>query len=185
MAGWLTTALARWGRPIDLPSAARAASDVLVELVAELLERLRHPVRAPLAVPAVGLQVIQQAWVGVIDHVAEDVEVVSGLVKRRDLDRRHDPDAEPGGCVDRLLHPVDAVVVAERHQLHAGRGGRLDDLGLPAAPRRNGRSDSAGRKWEDRLTRRPSLERWPNCYKGGRLRSHWLTTITKESDDEC
>ena len=106
----------------------------LVELVAELLQRLRHPVRASLAVLAVGLQALQQVRVGVIDHVPKDVEVVPGLVERRDLDRGHDPDAEPAGCVDRLLDAVDAVVIAQRHQLDAGRGGGLDDLASRERP---------------------------------------------------
>ena len=38
------------------------------------------------------------------------------------------------GRVDRLLDAVDAVVIAQRHQLDAGRGGGLDDLASRERP---------------------------------------------------
>ena len=71
------------------------------------------------------LQALAQDGVGVIDHVAEHVQVLPGGVHRGDLDRRGQPQPEFGRGPSRLLHAVHAVVVAQGEQLDAGlRGGR-------------------------------------------------------------
>ncbi len=111
MAGCETTACARWGRPIDLPCAARSLQQGLVELVAELADRLGHRLGAPLAVCAVVAQPLAQARVEIVDQVAEHVQVRVTDADRRDLDRRHQPDAVLGRGAGGLLDAVDRVVV--------------------------------------------------------------------------
>ena len=83
----------------------------IVELVPELAQRLRHPIRPSLAVHPVALQAFGQHRIVMVDHVAEDVLVSVLLIQRRDLDRRDQPQAELRGRVGGLLDAVDAVVV--------------------------------------------------------------------------
>jgi hypothetical protein len=98
-----------------------------VDAPAELLERGGHAPDPRLAVGAVGIQPLREASVGGVDAVAEDVEVLPEWIDGRQLDRGHEPHAVLACRRLRLGDAVDGVVVAERQELHAGRGSRGDD----------------------------------------------------------
>jgi hypothetical protein len=77
----------------------------------------------------------------VVDPVAEHVEVLVGAVHRRDLRGGHHAHAVEGAGGQRLVHAVDRVVVGQRQEAHARRGGVLDYLGggeLPVGVERMG-----------------------------------------------
>ena len=113
-------------RAADRPARLELAG---VRRQAELVEHRDHavdprrPVGAPLDEPA------RERRVGVVDAVAEDVEVLAERVDGRELDRRHDGDRVALGGGQRLGHAVDRVVVGEGEQPHAGSGRRGDDGG--------------------------------------------------------
>ena len=106
-----------------LAGGAALGQQVLVDLEAQLAQRGRHPAGAAVAVGAELLQAGQQRRVGMVDAVAEHVQVVVLAVERGQLGGRHDADPAARGRRQRLVDPADRVVVAERQQLHA-RGGR-------------------------------------------------------------
>ncbi len=100
----------------------------LVELVAQLAQRVGHRLGALLAIRAPGVQALAQRGIVVVDQVAQHVQVLLAAVDRGDLHRGNQPHAEAGGRLGGGLHPVDAVVVAQRQQLDAGLGGGGDHL---------------------------------------------------------
>ena len=101
---------------------------------AELGELAGHAVDPRGAVGAPRGEPFGEARVGVVDAVAEDVEVLAELVDGRDLDGRHDRDPVLLGGGHGLADAVDRVVIGEREQLHAGRGcGRHDHGGFERA----------------------------------------------------
>ena len=92
--------------------------------------RVGHPSRAPVAVGAERGEALEQRGVGVVDAVAEDVEVLVLVLHGRDLHGGDEPQARvPLGLGERLVQPVDRVVVGQREQLDAVGGGEPDDLG--------------------------------------------------------
>jgi hypothetical protein len=100
-----------------------------VDLEAELAQPARHRVRAALAVGAGVEQTLAQQGAAVVDAVAEHVQVLVLPVDRRDLGGGHDTHAVDRAGGEGLVDPVHGVVVGQREQLHAGRGGVLDHLG--------------------------------------------------------
>jgi hypothetical protein len=66
--------------------------------------------------------------VGLVDAVAEDVQVLVLVLHAGDLDGADEPDAVRGRDLARLGDAVDGVVVAEREELDAGLRRALDHL---------------------------------------------------------
>ena len=146
--GWLNAAWARCGRPIGSPAARRASSGARSRAKPHASSASAIRCGAGRAVGAEALQLGEEAGVGVVDAVAEDVEVLVVAVDGRQLGGGDDADRAAGRVRgrQRLGDAVDRVVVAEREQLDA-RGGRAgDDLGRRAASRPSTSSATAGRR---------------------------------------
>ena len=129
LAGWARTDAARWGRPTGLPAARRAAIGDGIDLEAELAQAFGHRLRATLAVAAGVEQALGEQRAAVVDPVAQHVQVLVDAVDGRDLCGGHDAHAAEGARRERLVDPVDGVVVGERQQLDARAGRVLDHLG--------------------------------------------------------
>ena len=88
---------------------------------AELVERGEHPVgpQPPLG-PGRG-ELAQQIGVVRVDPVGQDVAVVAGLGQGRDLAAGDDPDAVLGPGGERLVNPLQGVVIGQGEQAHPGR----------------------------------------------------------------
>ena len=69
-----------------------------------------------------------------VDPVAEHMQVLVLPVHRRDLRGGNDADPVNRTGSERLIDPVDRVVIRERKQLHPGRRGVLDHLGSRKRP---------------------------------------------------
>ena len=113
------------------PGGAAGLQRRAVQREAARLERVGHPLGPRRAVAAEALQLGEEPGVGVVDAVAEDMEVFVVAVDGRQLGGGDDANRAAGrvGGRQRLGDAVDRVVVAEREQLDA-RGGRAgDDLG--------------------------------------------------------
>ncbi len=133
LAGARSTASARCGRPIGLPSAMRCSISRFVELEADARAGAsRHAQRALLAVgEELGRGASSaRAACGRCRSRGCAVRAASGgaVVDGGDLDGRDDPHAEALAGVDRLGDAADRVVVGQREQLDAGVGGAGDDL---------------------------------------------------------
>ena len=122
LAGCSNAACARCGRPTGGAAAVAGASSSSPARAA------RRPCGAR-ARGAVGAEAPRarraSAGVVVVDAVAEDVEVLALAVDRRELGRRaraRRPCARAGR--ERLVDAVDRVMVGQREQLDARRGGR-------------------------------------------------------------
>ena len=70
-----------WGRPIDLPSAARASRIDSLDLEAELADPGHDLVSATFALGPEAGQALEQLRVGRVDEIAEHVQV--GVRRRR------------------------------------------------------------------------------------------------------
>ena len=79
----------------------------VVELEAELAQPVGHREDAAHAVGAEVLQRVEQRAVGVVERVAEDVQVLVSAVHRRELGRGHECDVLNIGRGERLGHAVD------------------------------------------------------------------------------
>ena len=127
--GCASTASARCGRPSGLPASSRARSGSRSSSEAELLEPVGH---RPDPAAAVGAEVRErraQVRVVVAQLVAADVQVLELAAHARELGRRGAAQAVLARGAERLRHAVDGVVVGQRHQLEARRGGVRDDVG--------------------------------------------------------
>ena len=111
--------------------ARRAASPQLavVELEAGLAQPIGHRQHSPLAVRAQVFEGRAERGIAVVDQVAQDVQLLVGLVHRGQLRRRHHLDARLGSRRQRLLDARDRVVVGQRQQLYSGRGRGAHDRG--------------------------------------------------------
>ena len=98
----------------------------VVELEAELAQPVRHLADPPRAVAAEVVQDRLQVLVGVVELVAEDVQVLVLAVDGGQLGGRAEGDASSLGGLARLGHAVDRVVVGQRHKFGA-RGRRMGD----------------------------------------------------------
>ena len=98
----------------------------VVELEAELAQAVGHLADPPRAVAAEVVQRGLELLVGVVELVAEDVQVLVRAVDGGQLGGGRERDAVLGGGGARLGHAVDRVVVGQRDELGA-RGGRVGD----------------------------------------------------------
>ena len=111
-------------------AAGRGAVQVrVVDREAERAQVVGHGVDAAHAVGAEVVQRGEEGGVGVVDPVAEDVQVLVLGVHRRELDRGREFDVLNTGRLERLGHTVDGVVVGQRKQRHACVRGPRDDVG--------------------------------------------------------
>ena len=122
--------------PDRLAGGAARGERRVVERVAAARSSAGHPLGAQLAVRARAAQPLEQQPIVVVDAVAEDVQVLVAGVDRRDLGRRQQRRSRARRRPrERLVDAVDGVVVAEREQLDAGRGGRGDEIaGTSSSP---------------------------------------------------
>jgi hypothetical protein len=90
-------------RAADRPVARAARRERrLVQRPPQLAQRAGHPLGARDALGAVVGQRAQEIRVGVVDPVADDVQVLAGRIGRRDLHRRDHRDALRARGVERL-----------------------------------------------------------------------------------
>jgi hypothetical protein len=99
------------GPPHGLPGSLARVDKGGVNLESELAQLLRHRVGTALAVGARIEQALAEQGAAVVDPVAEHVQVLVVAVNGRDLGGRDDPHAVHGSGGQRLVNPVDRVVV--------------------------------------------------------------------------
>jgi hypothetical protein len=100
----------------------------VVQLEAQLAQAVGHVGDPAGAVAAEVVQRGLEVLVGVVELVAEDVQILVRAVDGRELGGGREGDAVLGGGLARLGHAVDRVVVRQRDELGAGRGGVGDDV---------------------------------------------------------
>ena len=121
-------------RAADRLAPAGAPRAGIVELEAQLAQLVGHRVDPADAVGAEVVERGQQRLVGVVELVAEDVQVLVRAVDGGELDGRAQVDAVARGCRERLGHAVDRVVVGQREQLTPASARVGDHFAAGSAP---------------------------------------------------
>ena len=122
-------------RPADRLAGGLARLDrSRVDREPERAQLVRHRIGTTLTVGASVLEAVAQKRAAVVDPVAEHMQVLVLPVHGRDLRGGHDPHTVNGAGSERLIDPVDRVVIGEREQLNPRRRGVLDDLGSRKRP---------------------------------------------------
>ena len=100
-----------------------------VELEAARAQGVGHPAPARGPIGTELGQRLEQARGAVVEHVAEEVEVLPAAVQSGELDGADHAEAMSRARLERLVDAVHRVMVGERQQLHARLGGRRHHVG--------------------------------------------------------